>query len=238
VNNGSSHPHHTRSRQDWRVAQSSQSFSWLYSEPRSLFPVDLGRNWYFLVQPQKKTSAKPWCDGVTSRHQQRSPPYRCSLFHIHHMLTYHIPPSRKRKRSRRVLLPALLASSVCVGAINELSESKKEHSPTPLLLMPSEKERSPTPSLPWFSESKKERSPILLPFLLVESAGVPHVEAIVALPKLMNERTPIPLPHTKSAKKNDCLGGFFASHFLGSFYSSHCFGCFYSSVFCLSLSIG
>jgi len=40
-----------------------------------------------------------------------------------------------------------------------------------------------------------------MPFLLVELAGVPHVEAIIALPKLMNERAPIPLPHTKSAKK-------------------------------------
>ena len=153
----------------WSAAMSNCGhFSWLYSEPCSLFPVGLGRNWYFLVQPHKKTSAKPWCDGVKSRHQQRPPPYRCFLFHIHHMLTYHIPPSRKRKRSRRTLLPALLAGSVCVGAINELSESKTEHSPTPLLLMPSEKERSPTPSLPWFSESKKEQSPTLLPFLLVE----------------------------------------------------------------------
>jgi len=199
----------------WSAAMSNCGrFLWLHSEPCSLFPVGLGRNWYFLVQPQKKTSAKPWCDGVKCRHQQRSPPHRCSLFHIHHMLIYHIPPSRKRKRSRRALLPALLAGSVCVEAIDELSESKKEHSSTPLLLMPSEKERSPTPSLLYSSESTKEQSPILLPFLPVESADAPHVEAIVGLPKLMNEQAPIPLPHTKSAKKNDratvddatCLG--------------------------------
>jgi hypothetical protein len=115
------------------------------------------------------------------------------------MLIYHIPPSRKRKRSRRALLPALLAGSVCVEAIDKLSESKKEHSSTPLLLMPSEKERSPTPSLLYSSESTKERSLILLPFLPVESADAPHVEAIVGLPKLMNKQAPIPLLHTKSA---------------------------------------
>jgi hypothetical protein len=135
---------------------------------------------------------------VKSRHQQRPPPYRCSLFHIHHMLIYHIPPSRRRKRSRRALSPALLAGSVYLGAINELSESKKEHSPTPLLLMPSEseKERSLTPSLPGSSESMKEQSPISL--LLVESDGVPCDEVITGLPKLMNKQAPILLPHTKS----------------------------------------
>ena len=36
-----------------------------------------------------------------------------------------------------------------------------------------------------------------MPFQLVELAGIPHVEAIVGLPKLMNERAPILLPHTK-----------------------------------------
>ena len=100
-------------------------FSWLHSEPCSLFPVGLGRNWYFLLQPQKKTSAKPWCDGVKSRHQQRSPPHRCSLFHIHHMLIYHIPPSCRRKWSRQALSPALLAGSVYFGAIESSQNQRR-----------------------------------------------------------------------------------------------------------------
>ena len=143
-------------------------FSWLpHSEPCSLCPVGLGRNWYYLLQPQKKTSAKPWCDGVKCRHQQHYPPHRCSLFHIHHMLIYYIPLPHKRKRCRRALLPALSAGVVHDGAIDGPSESKKECSPTPLLLGP--------------SELMKKRSPILL--LLIKLAGVPHAKAIVGSSK-------------------------------------------------------
>ena len=41
----------------WSAAMSNCGhFSWLYSEPCSLFPVGLGRNWYFLLQPQKNLS--------------------------------------------------------------------------------------------------------------------------------------------------------------------------------------
>jgi hypothetical protein len=69
----------------WSAALSNCGrFLWWHSEPCSLCPVGLGRNWYFLLQPQKKTSAKQWCDGVKCRHQQLYPPHQRSLFHIHH----------------------------------------------------------------------------------------------------------------------------------------------------------
>ncbi len=60
----------------WSAALSNCGrFLWWHSEPCSLCPVGLGRNWYFLLQPQKKFSAKQWCDGVKCRHQQLYPPH-------------------------------------------------------------------------------------------------------------------------------------------------------------------
>ena len=82
MDNGSFRPHHTRSRQDWRVAQSSpnidREFSCYFLDDgtvlecraeqlrslfvvafRTMFPLPcrgLGRNWYFFIQPQKNLS--------------------------------------------------------------------------------------------------------------------------------------------------------------------------------------
>ena len=140
---------------------------------RTMFPLPCrsGQELVLFAPTTKKTSGKPWCDGVKCRHQQHYPPHRCSLFHIHHMLIYYIPLPHKRKRCRRALLPALSAGVVHDEAIDGPSESKKECSPTPLLLGP--------------SELMKKRSPISL--LLIKLAGVPHAKAIVGSSKLMNK---------------------------------------------------
>jgi hypothetical protein len=45
----------------------------------------------------------------------------------------------------------------------------------------------------------KEQS--LISFLTVELAGIPHAEAIVGFPEMMNKQSLIPLPPTKSAKQ-------------------------------------
>ena len=191
MDNGSFCSIRTCSRQAWRLSQLSPNMAREFScyflddchdlgcyaeQLRSLFvvvlepcspgPVGLGRNWYFLLQPHTKSSAKPWYDGAKCHHQQLHPPHQCPLVHFHHMLTYyHIPPPHKCKWCRGVLLPALSISLVYVEAINGPSESTKEQSPTPLLLA------GP-------SESMDGQRPISS-LRLVKSAGDPHVKATV-----------------------------------------------------------
>jgi hypothetical protein len=69
-------------------------FSWSRSEQCFLSPVGMGGNWYILLQPQKKSLSKPWCNGVKCHHQLHYPPHQRS-FHIHHMLIDYIPPPCK-----------------------------------------------------------------------------------------------------------------------------------------------
>ena len=168
----------------WGAARSNCGhFSWLFSEACSTGPVGLGRNWYFLLQPHKKSSAKPWCDGAKCRHQQLHPPHRCSLVHIHHMVTYyHLPPPRKRKRRRGALLAAPLANVVHVEAIDGPSESTAERAP----------------SVPWAVRMRPPlrnltgRTVSWLWFVKSASFGAS---------RLMYGRSPIQQPHTKSDKK-------------------------------------
>ncbi len=70
-------------------------FSSLRSEQCFLSPLGLSGNWFILLQPQKTSLSKPWCNRVKCHHQLHYPPHQCS-FHIHHMLIYYIPPPCKR----------------------------------------------------------------------------------------------------------------------------------------------
>ena len=147
----------------WSAALSNCGrFLWLHSKPCSRCPVGLGRNWYYLLQPQKN-SAKPWCDGWKCRHQQLYPPHWCSIFHIYHRLIYFIPPPRNCKRLRRVLLPAQWYGQY------QLSKQDNHNGGGNI------------------SSSYAEPGPILTRVREWLLAGVAHVKAIVRPSKLTNK---------------------------------------------------
>ncbi len=154
-------------------------FSWLRSEPCLLSPVALGDNWYILLQPQTKSSSKPWCNGLKCHHQQLYPPHRCS-FHIHHhMLIYFIPPPCKQHKhecnnNKATLIPGTWTN-------NKLMHGKDAAATAvaPVATVASLTIFSPNGSQEWLL------------------AIVAHVKATVRPSKSMNKKRRIPLPLEK-----------------------------------------
>ncbi len=91
----------------------------------------------------------------------------------------------------------------------------------------------PDPIAIGLSESIKEWSPISL--LLVKLAGIPHIKAIIRSSNLLNEQSPVPLPHINLAKKMTVQPSTMRPVSAGQ---SHWFGLFYASAFCWSLQFG
>jgi hypothetical protein len=56
----------------------------------------------------------------------------------------------------------------------------------------------PNPVVTWVLRINERTKPDLIPTRF-KLAGMPHVEAIIVFPKLMNGQSPIPLPPSKSA---------------------------------------
>ena len=85
-------------------------FFWLYSEPCSLGPVGLGRNWFFLLHPQKNSlpnhGAMEWFAVINNFPLPINSPY--SIFIIC-WSTISLPhPPCKQKWCRQAILPAQL----------------------------------------------------------------------------------------------------------------------------------
>jgi hypothetical protein len=96
------------------------------------------------------------------------------------MLIYYIPPPCKHKWCRQALLSAQLWCQYQSRKHDNHDGGDDSSSPSTKL------------------------QAMLIRFKEWLSAGIIHVKAIIGLSELMNERHPIPLPHAKLAKKNDC----------------------------------
>jgi len=235
----------------WSAAMSNCGrFSWLHSEPCSLFPVGLGRNWYFLVQPQKKPQpnhgAMEWNAVINSVPLPIDAPYSISIICWFTISLPHASANGPGERSCQLSWPA-----VSVLRLSTSSQNRRRNIAQPHCCSCPRRRNEARPhrcSIPQNRRRNEARfychfypSNRLTPLMLRPSSGSQNwwtnkprsrcrtqnrLKKTTVRPSTTR---PVSAGRSHFSGRSHCLGGFFASHFLG---------CFYSSVFCLSLSFG